>query len=533
MYQKRKSKTAFLCFLLCLPLFLIAYLVITYATERLDPKDIKSVEMITPDGVVTKSEKYEDIEFFVDIFLNSSKLSSPLRDTESAEYVQVNLDRDDSILRYRIYPELSETGCMFSSPDGKYHLISKEDARAMLSRPVFAFLYKASSLPDLIITSGTLEKTVLPESYGWYYRMQDGSYTEYNDTPLSESSEVFSIYSDRVNSLSFTRKPDNMTVSITDPNGQLLPVYDISSLIFSGDTLLNVTIVAEWNRTGDSNCHGSASYSFDMLYDVPAVLSVSDTNASIGGSVVINVKHLNDNETVTLTSELELGELHFTENEGVKTAVLAIDDTNSPGTYDILYNIGDNGGTFTLTLDGSVRLARSGIFRITLSNELFDKTLGESAEAKFAELRNQIESLLGDKTYDTLPFKKPTYSGSLFQEYGTKVITNLEGSSDTHIFYSIGNVYEVGENSSVSASADGKVIYVGENDTLGRLIVLDHGCGVCTWYYGLSSIERSVGDEVSRGAVLGMSGINGYNGKSTLGFCMSAGSVFITPVFSD
>ena len=533
MYKKRKSKTAFLCFLLCLPLFLIAYLVFTYATEKLDPNEIKKMEIISPDGSVSVSENKDDISFYVDMFLNSSKLSSPLRDTEEAEFVLVNLDRGDSVLKYRIYPELSETGCMFTSPDGKYHLIGKEDAKTMLSRPVFAFLYKASSLPELVISSGKLENTVLPESYGWFYKMQDGSYTEYNDTPTASSDEIYSIYSDRVNSLSFSRKPDNLTVSITDPNGKLLPVNDISSLIFSGDTMLRVTILAEWDHTGDSNCHGSASYTFNMLYDVPAILSVSSENASIGGSVVINVKHLNDNEQVTITSELELGELHFTENEGVKTAVLAIADTNSPGSYDVLYTIGDNGGSFSLTVDGSVRLARSGIFRISLSNEMFEKTLGDDAIKEFEELASRVNSLSGSTTYAVIPFKKPTYSGTLVQEYGTKVITNLEGSADTHIFYSIGNVYEVAENSSVSSAADGKVICVGENATLGKFAVVDHGCGVCTWYYGLSSVERNEGDEISRGAVIGISGVNQYNEKSTLGFCMSAGGVFVTPVFDD
>ncbi len=532
MYQKRKSKKAFLCFLLCLPLFLIAYLAFTYATEKLDPNEIKSIKITTPDGNVVSSEDKDEIGFYTDIFLNSSKLSSPLRNIGDADVVEVDLDREDSVLKYRIYPELSETGCMFSDPDGKFHLIANEDAKNMLSRQAFAFLYKSSSLPELVITSGALEKAVTPTSYGWFYKMQDGTYTEYKDSPVEENG-YYSIYSDRVNSLSFSRKPDNLTVSITDPNGQLLPVNDLSSLIFSGDTLLRVTIEAEWIRTGSTNCHGNAVYSFDLLYDIPAVLTVSDTKASIGGNVTLNVKHLNDNEQVILTSPLSLGELHFSENEGVKTAVLAIDDTNAPGTYDILYTIGDNGGSFELTLNGEVRLARSSIFRMTMTNDLFEKTLGDAASLKFEELKKQIDSLSGSKAYAILPFKKPTYSGSLIQGFGTKVITNLENSTDTHIFYSIGNVYETAENSSVSASADGKVIYVGESDTLGNLVVIDHGCGLCTWYYGLSSIERNVGDEVVKGAVIGTSGINEYNEKSTFGFCMSAGGVFIDPVFDN
>lgn len=61
----------------------------------------------------------------------------------------------------------------------------------------------------------------------------------------------------------------------------------------------------------------------------------------------------------------------------------------------------------------------------------------------------------------------------------------------------------------VQATADGFVIWVGPRAGSGRLIVVDHGAGITTWYAHLSAYRVRRGQAVARGDVLGYVGTTG------------------------
>lgn len=64
----------------------------------------------------------------------------------------------------------------------------------------------------------------------------------------------------------------------------------------------------------------------------------------------------------------------------------------------------------------------------------------------------------------------------------------------------------------VRATADGIVIEVGRRSGYGRIVVIDHGFGVTTWYGHLSAFNTEVGMTVKRGDVIGY---EGQSGRST------------------
>ena len=65
---------------------------------------------------------------------------------------------------------------------------------------------------------------------------------------------------------------------------------------------------------------------------------------------------------------------------------------------------------------------------------------------------------------------------------------------------------------SVRASADGVVSIMERRAGYGRLIVIDHGFGVSTWYGHLSGFNTHVGMQIKRGDVIGF---EGNSGRST------------------
>jgi murein DD-endopeptidase MepM/ murein hydrolase activator NlpD len=61
----------------------------------------------------------------------------------------------------------------------------------------------------------------------------------------------------------------------------------------------------------------------------------------------------------------------------------------------------------------------------------------------------------------------------------------------------------------VRASADGVVVAVETRAGYGRLVVVDHGFGVSTWYGHLSGFRTQPGARVKRGEVVGYVGVSG------------------------
>ena len=61
----------------------------------------------------------------------------------------------------------------------------------------------------------------------------------------------------------------------------------------------------------------------------------------------------------------------------------------------------------------------------------------------------------------------------------------------------------------VRASADGVVVAVESRAGYGRLVVVDHGFGISTWYGHLSGFRTQPGARVKRGEVVGYVGVSG------------------------
>jgi murein DD-endopeptidase MepM/ murein hydrolase activator NlpD len=61
----------------------------------------------------------------------------------------------------------------------------------------------------------------------------------------------------------------------------------------------------------------------------------------------------------------------------------------------------------------------------------------------------------------------------------------------------------------VHATADGIVTIAENHSGYGRLVVLDHGFGITTWYAHLSSFSAVPGTRIKRGEVIGYTGISG------------------------
>src|ERR1019366_8836863 len=108
---------------------------------------------------------------------------------------------------------------------------------------------------------------------------------------------------------------------------------------------------------------------------------------------------------------------------------------------------------------------------------------------------------LGDLT--SMPSLWPVI-GHLTAGFGERM-DPFSGEGAFHTGVDIGSPY----GDAVRATADGIVIEAGDRAGDGRIIGIDHGFGVTTWYGHLSSFGVLLGEQIKRGDAIGNVGVSG------------------------
>lgn len=81
----------------------------------------------------------------------------------------------------------------------------------------------------------------------------------------------------------------------------------------------------------------------------------------------------------------------------------------------------------------------------------------------------------------------------------------FNGEGSFHAGVDISTVF----GNAVRVAADGFVVAVGERSGYGRVVVVDHGAGITTWYAHLSRFRAYLGQAVQRGEIIGYVGSSG------------------------
>ena len=80
-----------------------------------------------------------------------------------------------------------------------------------------------------------------------------------------------------------------------------------------------------------------------------------------------------------------------------------------------------------------------------------------------------------------------------------------------------GLAYAPAPGEQVTAPQSGKVLFAGSLQLTGGTVVIDHGCGVKSYLYGLAAIDVQVGQNVETGTVLGIAADSGIDYELRIG----------------
>ncbi len=536
---RHQKFTAVLAVVLCLPLLLILWFTVQLLTGASAFKGISEVRIVLPDGMEYDFREDADVSFYTGILNRSSLIDRPVRETEGETPVTVFLDQAE----YRFYPSLSLSGCMAETPEGRLRLFTSEDAAALVVRAEMEYLYDGHRLPSLAVCSGDNRYEVLPDTFVWSYKKADSLFYQDQVTETASTLVTCNLFSDFENSLSFSVQPSSYSLTVyrylDGEDSYEIPVTSLAGLQFTQDTLVSVEINAKWSQASNAEQFGEATYRFLALYDVPAEVELlgagedGSKTVQAGSILLLRALYTNENEDLSVRADFQTDNTRFYYDAVTQSsyAVLPVSRETAAGAYEVIVTSGETVKTFAVTVTAG---NTDGFLSLTVGDEEYAAQLSKEKREALEETLRQLRAASDGtpRLNADLVFGDPV-SGEVALTYGSTVSfgnTSVEGDSGVCILE--GTVYTASEGAEVQAVQSGICVFAGDLGAGGYTVVIDHGCGVFSYYYHLKELRVSVGEEISRSSAVGIIGDSGYVGtavKPCLHFALSVGELYVYP----
>lgn len=234
-----------------------------------------------------------------------------------------------------------------------------------------------------------------------------------------------------------------------------------------------------------------------------ASIAIQPLPASQGMTLIIAV---HTTEPVMLTGRLFEQEVHFAKEGSVYYALVGVYVFREPGLYELELSATNSAGQITaLTTGVIVGTARFGYERIDLP-ESRTSLLDPAVIAAEQERLNALRGLFSPERYWTTPFQRPC-AGVISSYFGAK----RAYEDGPYTSYHAGIDFRAPNGTPVYAPTGGIVVLAEPMTMLGNAVVIDHGWGLLTGYWHLSSIEVQVGQQVAQGDLIGKVGSTGLS----------------------
>ncbi|MBR4150801.1 MAG: peptidoglycan DD-metalloendopeptidase family protein [Firmicutes bacterium] len=207
------------------------------------------------------------------------------------------------------------------------------------------------------------------------------------------------------------------------------------------------------------------------------------------------------------------------------TAYVPVGFAQTPGDY--IIDVGINGHSYAGAVKVSER--KYGEQHMTMSSATASSTIGASnANEDYAQKVKSTFFTAEPKKYWEGQFIQPV-EGRVTTEFGLYRYTEYTDGTSRKMVRHTGVDIASPEGTPVPASNAGKVVFAGDVIITGGTIVIDHGGGLKSYYFHLSSVDCRTGDVVGKGDVIGKVGSTGYATGPHLHFELKIGEYSLSP----
>ncbi len=343
------------------------------------------------------------------------------------------------------------------------------------------------------------------------------------------------------------------------------PVYQLYQPKENGELLYKVTALWDESNASNRGFYGEVIYEFSFFNDVPIEFEISSYESFPGELVTIFAKYANEDEKITLISDLAESEIPFYKRENGQIAILPLSYYLQPADYIINLKVekeveseqevvqnktGSNereeskGKTEQIAQNQNAKDNLSDSIKsyeiyeiivgvlnkdfpiqyLTVSEELDESTRNDEAYEEYDKYVGAVRKTNTPvKMWDGV-FLKPV-EGMITTEFGMRRFVNDAPTSYRHSGIDIA----AERGTPVKATNSGRVILARHLILTGNTVLIDHGYGIISWSYHMDSIQVKEGDDLLKGQIIGVVGSTGFSTGPHLHFAISVHDIFTNP----
>ena len=522
-----KKIIAILC---VVALFIPTYFAVAYYVSAQNaPVTERTVEKLTVtdlDGnkfVFDKKEKEskEMLSFFIkmnDGAKEVSELPDQLKSNPPYKAVYRSYNKDKV---YKYYFTNNPEEAYYVDAQNDIFRINAETAAEFLSTKYAASSYEASEQPKLTVSK---QSVLDPFNIEWKYRAGAGEFVSTAYTGSASDKSEFPVSGNL--QLDFSNQPDYVTVQIKNGDDVIYnDIYENLTPAIIGETnkTYTVEVNAKWYEASDKEYCGEAKYVFTANVSAPAVFYLGQDTVEHGEFVVITAKNVTDIDSLVFKSEPELNYTPKFYQDGDFVVALVPIGLETEYTPNYVFTLTSGGVTDQLTLTVKEREAKAKLY-YPASAELISRPRTAATLLAFEQaMKSVVDTNEATRYWEgtfTAPLNRTINTG-----FGRTRVLSATGTEYVHT--GVDYIANIGDQ--VMATNAGKVVYVGEQTVSGKLVVVDHGCGLKSWYMHMSEITVNVGDVVEKGATLGIVGNTGFTIGTFLHYELTVNGIPVSP----
>lgn len=260
------------------------------------------------------------------------------------------------------------------------------------------------------------------------------------------------------------------------------------------------------------------------------ILEMSRDSLTAGDFIICRVSgYTGENRLYVRYSEVAQKTFALIKAEGFHYGLAPVSSTTSAlGRLQITEK---SGGTHKVIAEGDVTLEKRTFkrqdFTVAPGSQLEQTGSRENIDHDNALIAEAVANPLREAQF-TGAFVMPV-EGKISTQYGQRRYTNGKYTS-AHSGLDI----VADEGTPIKATAAGRVVFSGEMKFYGNTVIIDHGCGIFSFYCHMVETGCETGQDVPTGGVIGFVGTTGYSTGPHLHFQTKVNNINVDPaVFID
>lgn len=526
------TKKLIISILLVVALFIPTYIAIaSYALHGEAPViqngKAERIEIADPDGATFKlaasAEGNDIVSLFETMNENAVKRDELPAQLLSQPFYKVTYVQGKKSVDYKYYFSSDAQNCYYVDDMGKVFQIRGEDAAKFVSTPYAIALYDDADAPTLTTMSG---EAISPSAIAWNYRTADGKFRTRDN--LTTVSDIRAYAMDGGVSFAFSLEPDALGVKVYD--GETL-IYDgdyenLGSIDVKETKTLSFQLAASWYQDNARGYYGEANYAFKAEVVAPAEFYLGRSEVEPGDFVVLSGVNVADISKITFVSEpaINYTPTFYADGKYVHALIPISYDLDYVPSYTFTVSYGITKQTINL----SVKEKTFGTHLYDISSAIINTHRTEKSLSEFDTLAAELT-----KTADATRYFDGKFIDYSLAPYKWSIITGIGRfrtiKATNEVYRHAGVDFYTHTGVDVPAVNNGRVVYTGNTSLTGKLVVIEHGWGLKTWYAHLNDVSVSVGDTVTTGQAIGKTGSTGFTAFGGVHLGMTVGNIPVSP----